>query len=937
MAASSRPDLPPTKGKKASPEALHTFMEYVFKPDMPYRIGIRRLLNRARLYRMGTQWLEPVLDDGFMSADWSILQQDDLNGIPMPVQNETFPIVTREAALIVKVGENPYIRPSRNDPKSQKKAKFAKDVLRSSLDEIGIHDLEREGSMHMVTYGTWWQASYMDYDYTKTTRVGVEGALKCPNPDCDMRFASAELNEEEGEALSRQAPGAVTISTGPDPNNQFLDADLQYKATRCPRCTEHKAFGMRGAYAPDGLPRLDTAGNQAQEFGEMMAPGPPALVPHEPTEEEATVGKDFLGRPMGEDLPIGQATIENISPFDANPNPGSQGLDCNARNWEEFAWAVPRSLDWIRARYPENGWKVKAEWGSEIYRYHPVLGGLGSGGITIGGPEMFQNHALVRTFVKRPYMEKEKDEAGVETGKVKRNRGRLVVMSNRVVLEDGDLEVERKEKPGTFIARMHFDWAQWEQRDREAHGLGVPELIFSQQDTVNTNKSQQMDARHRMANPKWMAPDGTSFSYKGGASSNYTSDFLLYRNADKKEKQGPTPFPGITIPSGVFQEFQLDLDAMPRIALAAEVEQGDPPGGVTAYSALLLLAQKAADSRKPRNERIRDMKSRLYRHHLELIQEFYREPRLYRMRGNNDKWSVYEFLGADLQGEVDVQFDIEPVIDVGVSKREGIKMGLDLGTIVADSIPAKARINQALEISNEINQDSNLQVARAQDEFIAWTLKDRPPLIREMTGTDNHPIHWQVHSEDLQGEEWETRKEVCNWMRVEVALAGWRKDFDSLLAMEQALELQPPVPPDPQIATLAVPGGGPEGYQAALQAYQNSVQILQKIAAMPKLMELRILTVWQQQLMPLGIIPAPDDLSEEADAFRKVIRAEAHAQAHKVLLERETNQVNMGATIAAAPGATQTAQGVVPSAGEAAAPPAAGGAGMGAVPTPPPS
>jgi hypothetical protein len=910
-------------------------MEHVFKPDLPYRIGIRRLLNRERLYRMGTQWLEPVLDDGFMSADWSILQQDDLNGIPMPVQNELFPIVTREAAMLVKVGENPYIRPSRNNPANEKAAKLAKDILRSSLDEVGVHDLEREGSMHITTYGTWWQVSYMDYDFTKTTRVGAEGALRCPTEDCDVRLASAALSEEEGEKIAAVSPDAVSITEGPDPNNEYMDPELQYKMVRCPRCTSHKGMGMKPSFEETGLPRLGAAGQPAQEFGEVEMPGPPALVPHEPTEEEATAGTDFLGRPLGEDVPVGEAVLENVSPFDANPNPSSQGLDCNPRNWEEFGWAIPRSLDWIRSRYPENGWKVKAEWGSEIYRYHPVLGGLGSGGITVGGPEMFQNHALVRTFVKKPYMEKVLDEDGKETDKAKRNLGRLIIEANHVILLDTTLEVESKDRPGVYVRRYHFDWVQWELRDREPHGIGPIELLFSQQDTINTNKSQQMDTRHRMANPKWIAPDGTEFTYKGGAGSNYTSDFLYYRVADKKYRKEfkPEPFPGLTIPAGVFQEFQSDIDAMPRIALAAEVDQGEPPGGVTAYSALLLLAQKSADSRKPRNERIRDMKRRIYRHHLELIQEFYREPRVYRMRQNNDKWSVKEFIGLDLNGEVDVQFDVEPVIDIGVAKREGVQLGLQLGTIKADSAPAKARINQALEITNEINADQNQQVERAQNEYIAWIQKDKPPIIREMTGTDDPLIHWQQHTEDLQGEEWEDRKEACEWWRVELALTTWYEDFKALMSMEELFKGQPPIPPIPDIALAEAPVGGPEVYGAAMKKYQMDMQIKAKLDALPKQTELRILAIWQETLKPLGLVPEDFDQTDQALAFRKVVRAEAHAQGHRYLLEKRTMNVNMGADMAAAPGASTTDQGTVPSAGEPALPPVAGGAGDGAVPS----
>jgi hypothetical protein len=947
---SVRPPLPPTKGKDASPDRLNAFITHLFRPNIPYRIGVRRLLNRARLYKGGVQWIEPVLDDGFMSADWTIMQQDDMNGIPMPVQNEIFPLVVREAALIAKVGERPYVRPNKDSPRVTKAAKLAKDVLLSHLEDIAWPDKEREGSTHCATYGQWWTASYMDYDWTKTARVPVEGALACPEAGCDVTFASKELTEEQALKIQETSPDAVAISEGPDPNNQFADPDLSYSIQKCPRCTEHTGFGMKPSFDDgSGMPRLTGSGNQAQEFGQVKQAGAPALVPHDPTEEEYKTGKDFLGKPLGEDLPIGEAVIDNISPFDAAPNPSGQGLDTNPENWEEFAWATPRSLDWIRSRYPENGWKVKAEEGSELWRYHPVLGGLGSAGVTIGAPEFFQNHALVKVFAKRPYMAKsgvDDTEKDIPDEKPYRNHGRLIVMANNVVLADLDFEVESQNNPGTWLPRIHFDWAAWELRDRECFGIGIPECLFSQQDAINTNKSQQMDARHRGANPKWMAEDGVEFTYKGGSGSGYTSDFLTYHKS-RADMQPPTPFPGITIPAGVFQEFQNDIEAMPRIVNAAEIEGGDPPGGVEAYSALLLLAQKAADTRKPRNERIRDMKRRIFKHQLELIHEFYRETRVYRVRGSNDAWSVKEFLGRDLVGQTDVRFDVEPVIDVGVAKREGIQLGIRLGTIVADTAPAKRRLNQALEITNEINEDPNQQVDHAENEAIAWADANEEPLIDESGDSDE--IHWQQHKEDFGDEEWTDRKKAAQWKNFLRVIWGWDEEFKGLLEQEATFKVSPPVPPPTQMALVPQPGAQ-EAFLGAQKVYEAQVETMQKIQALPKVMEDRIMAVWKQKLTAAsmsqpgevdpqtGMLGSPKPAAytppvepEATEAFQKCFRFAAHMEAHRVRLEVKAQAANAGIAQAAAPGASMTDQGLVPSAGQAASLPPGGSAGNGSV------
>ena len=225
---------------------------------------------------------------------------------------------------------------------------------------------------------------------------------------------------------------------------------------------------------------------------------------------------------------------------------------------------------------------------------------------------------------------------------------------------------------------------------------------------------------------------------------------------------------------------------MKRTMMRAEVDSGEPPKGVDAFSALQLLEKKSNEGRKPRTERFRGMKRRIYKHQLLLMHEFYREKRYYRVRGKNDKWAVKAFIGADLHGQTNVMLEDEPIIDVAIARRTGIMTGIQIGTVKAGPASANRRINRYLEIPLDINEDENNQVDLAETELSEWFKEGVEPVIDE-DGDDNN-IHWQVHKEELNREERREMKKQCHWSEVLLAITGWK---DQLKGIEAA-ELLPP-------------------------------------------------------------------------------------------------------------------------------------------------
>lgn len=869
-----RPELPPPKGKDADPGKLKTFMDWVFRQNTPYRLELRRRLNRARLYRQSLQWLEPAMNaDPTATADWQVMTQPSMNGIPMPVLNKIFPRVTRESALLVKVGSKPSVRPDSDDPKIEQAAEVGRSALVSKLEDLSSGDKDREGSTRCTTYGTWWEARWWDIDFTKTEMMPVTSAVGC---GCGFQLADPNIPDEEtAMGLNAQRPGSITMSPGPVSPNPLIMPDDVFTATSCSDC------------------------------GGELSP----IIP----DKNAV---DKIGRPMGEDIPIGDINYEILSAYDAYPDPSSQGVQSSPTSWEEFGWQMPRSLDWLKNRY-ENGDLVKAESSSDLFQYHPIVGGLGGVAIGLGSPGLFENHAMWSCFAKKPYIEK-------INGIRKKNLGRLVIMAGRHVMYDGDLMIESRRKKGLFIPGFDFDWAQWELRDLEAHGIGMVELVWSQQDAINTSKSQVMDTRHRHGSPKWLLEQGIDMSYVGGADSQYNSDYLYFYRTDPATQEPPIPFGDKLFSGEVWKEIEYDESSIDDTIMAREVESGNPPGGVEAYSALLLLAQKAAEGRTPRVERIRDMKTRRYRYFLELMAHFYVEERFYKITEKNNKKKVKSFLGKDLMGQTDIMLEDEPIIDLGIVKRETLAMGIRYGSITLNTAADKMRFNRALEIPLDVQEGPNIQVETAEGEFQSWLDDNTEPVI-DHDGDDN-VIHWQVHKEDLSRQQWVDLKELCQWNKVLLLTWGWKEQLTQLTAQEAAFKAQPPIPPVEQKVQI-----DPAAYQSEIQSYQMSKMVMDQIAQMPKAIELRILMIWTRMLAQAQFTPAPADPNgvgagmDATKAFTKVMRAEAHAAGHNWISRMENTAADQGMAIPSAPGGVTNQAGMIPSTGEAAKTP--GGAG----------
>lgn len=915
-----------------------TFLDHVLSPDNTYRLERFSIWERVRLMKQNNQWLEPDMsDDPTQTPFWKVTEVDETNWSPMPVQNEMIEPLQNETARLQGNGSRPYIKPTEDTPDKQRAAKLSRDVLLDRLDVLRWREHEHEGVTSCVDFGTWVFRTGWDIDYSKTIKTPVLTAKKCPECDFTVADPSVPPKRVMGMVDDPMMQGRLNVQSMKDENNPLNPATYRAKVTHCLTC--------QAPPTPPAAPAIPGEMMPAELAAPSSAWAPPELEEYMPKPEQAKNGFDHFKRPLGEDTPIGEVYVENVSVFDYYPE--NQGLEVKFNQVMENGQATIRSLDWIVNHYPENGAKVQAEDAATLMKWHPVAG---SSRHAMGGGEkdLFQNHALVREWHKDPWVVIDE-----HTKIPKLNRGRSLVMAGPIVLLDDDFMIECKDKTGQptgdLIPRIQYQVVPWEVREKELFGLGAGELIMPQQVTINTMLAQVQDARHRFGSPKLLAEEGTDLIYAGFADTGYQSDVYYYRPGSEGAK--PEPFGNIQMDQEWTNEYNIYVDSIHRAVGTMDAETGGTPGGGKAEwsaQALMYLGEKASERRKNRIDRIREAKRRAYKHMLQLIQEKYREDRDYRVKrvSTSERISIKKFKGLDLQGQHDVVFDDEPAYDTRLVRQAAMKEGLQAGTIIPDTASARRKINRELGAPLDINEEQNKQVERSIDEFCLFFDEGRDPAVSQRG--DDHTIHFQQHMLDLMGDEAEQLMSDVDWSQIELALWGWEEDFDALMAMEQQIKLNPPgdkpLAPMPGLDGKVAPGAAEE----ALAQWQHAKQIQATLAAMPKALELRIFEFQKQYLEKTGIfnqqqatpglapgltvpgMPAPPavvDLPRQ-NAAHRILRFKAHAEAHYRLSQAEAAKAAGGAMAPAAPGGIETASGTKPGAPGEAIP--GSGAGPGA-------
>jgi hypothetical protein len=890
---------------------LKSFLDQIFVPTSPVRLKKESIWNRGRLYRQGDQWLMPLVSDGTINYNWIPIRLGKrTTPFPMPVVQKYSPAIENEAARLVGVGSKPSIITDDDDPATVKGARYAKNALQDLNRRMNFDDQQARGTYHMPQYGQWIQKDWWGHDELEKTRIAVATAVGCPN--CDYVLADKNLPPDQGKALAAQAPHAINHQVFQDPANPYTEPRVLSQANACPNCPPPP---------PPAPPSIeDMAASSMGAEGAPAPPAPPAeppwpyrLQPYAPTFDEAATRKDALGRTLGEDVPLGDVMSEVVSPWDWWPEGG--GLETDIHTMQEFGQESIRSIPWIKRHYPKTSEGVRAENASEMFEHHPVLGSfILSGYVTEG---ILDNHCRVREWYCKP------------TAEFPHGRAMVIALGGNIVLMDDDYEIESLQPghEGTFVPRVEYDVAQWEERDREVWGISMGEYgLFKLQDVINLTKSQIQDIRQKWLSPKMIFRSGMNVRFAGGPGSQFPADSWTIDSADPNEK--PFVFGNTAPDTGVYQEMDRDERHVQDLAGQGTAELGNvAPNTELNYSALLLAANKSAERRKPRIDRTRRMKVRRYEYRLLLMQEMYAEDRLMRVLGTNDKTTLERFTGLSFNGQIRVEFEDEPLVDVSIARRASLKQSQEMGALKVDTAAGAREINRLLELPADINKHSNIQVERAEEEFQRWKKGYKPGLDPQ---GDEHMAHFNQHEDDLRGRDAIDKIDSLGpnvWSQVLAACYTWNRALKAIegaeLLLNQAMAAaQAPPPPGP-------PPDAPRSEAMHAQVAKETIEqkrneqiaaLEQQVTPFPKDTQGRIEMLWTAFCAP--IMPTLQPVQQETLA--QLIIWKAHSLAHWNEVQVQALQAMAGMPQASAPGAQQTPEGMVPMPGGGPVVPAPG-------------
>jgi hypothetical protein len=840
-----RPDPPPipTDIEKISKDKQHAtlcrqFLNYAIRYNTTKRAELERGWNRYRSFDMGKQWLIPArtsLSAGRLWFAWEPLElRRGQSPFPRPVYNIFSPAMQEEVARLVKVGTKPYMKA--DDPQKADAAILAKNVLTYRNNKTGWRKQNRLGCYQMAMFGQWIEMSRWETNFLNTWRAPATGAVQCENfPGCDYVLAEQQIPTEVADQMSSRNPASVGfLSDGEGPT-----ADAY--AARCPRCN--------GNLVEADLPR-DYYLNK----------------------------EDVIGRPLTRDQALGEDVTEVMSCYSAFP--ANQGVGYQtAEDMEEIAFRTPRSVPYLRARY-ENAADLTPMVDVSILEHHPSV--AGGWGLSPGHEGLWNNHRVEDLYIMKPTKDFPK--------------GMLIAMSGDRLLNHAPLLM-----PGTDIPRIEVGWAQWELRENEVWGKPLSEDMASLQTQVNSSLAQGHDIMQKFTSPKVMLHEGMALNFQGGANSNFPGDVWTMNTRGippDLAKNFPHFFGNTGVPESIFKMLEIAKDQVPDVSGARAPEIGNVSGAELNYSALLFAAQKSAERRGPRTQDLRDLKVAVWNHRLRCIASFYREDRLVEFQDERDQKQVKYIRGLQLQNQTTVTLEDEPIVDSGVARRASITQAISMGTlrtsVAGGTYSADRKINRAIDLPEELNEDRNVQDDRAHAEWRDLAEYGTAPFVDRTS--DDHTIHYQNHDLAMSGREGRQLKQQLvgfqlptgrttgpeyGWTEILRITWRWEEMFNQLLTAQQLVKTADP----PQVMLQKLTAIGANRVEAAgkVQQAMQQLAMAQKMLGaggtpFPQELELQIEEVFVRMLEAAGLIVI--------EPLAILTRFNAHRLAHWKLLQQ---------------------------------------------------
>ena len=429
----------------------------------------------------------------------------------------------------------------------------------------------------------------------------------------------------------------------------------------------------------------------------------------------------------GEPVHLGEIQVTAVSPFEVFPDPKCKSPGINECRWLIHGYKL--SVDEAVARYGTEFEKDEERDGGEVTlekQFQTLVGGTGyADGVTNTMYEEDGDMVTIKEYWENP--------------NPINPAGKYVVFTKNKVIYDGELPYGMDNIPFAKYDDIYVIDRFW--------GMSTVEQLIPLQVEYNKTRSQILENRNLMANPKWVAPTD---SIANKEAINSEPGEIIWYNAIQGIAP-PQPMAMPSPPAYLFQQEDRILNDLQIVSgISDVVMRSAPPTGVESGRAMAILAEKDESRMSTTVQSFETALSKVGKYCIQLAKIFYDEQRAIRISGTDNIARIIYLKGANLSSPEDIAVTIGQ--GLGFSRLARIELLLEMWDRGLMRDPQK--LIHLLEFGDDkgVNEEQNMDRNNASVENL---MMSQGQAAQPMPWED-HIIHLEVHRKFIKSEDFKS-------------------------------------------------------------------------------------------------------------------------------------------------------------------------------------
>jgi len=429
-----------------------------------------------------------------------------------------------------------------------------------------------------------------------------------------------------------------------------------------------------------------------------------------------------VGKKGKEEIHEGMPAVEVLSLFEVC-------WDRAAARWKDVRWYVVdrlRTCEAIKATY---GIDVPPEDNITVSNVYDGKLSVLSGNDFDMGSSTPKNCARVRECVEMPSPDYPK--------------GRTIIISNGIELytdEDigfGDEDTTDRILPLFPLVHIRIPG--------KIVGSSVVEQVMPVQREYNKSRSQIIENKNQMANPKWLV-EGEALCNEQEITDEPGQVLHYVQGTNPPVMSQPT-----ALGADVDKNIERCLEEMMYISGQQEVSHGSTPAGVTSGVAIQYLQEQDDTKLGPTIAQYARFKRDYMSYLLKMVKFKFTEDRTIKLVGKNKRVDALTLKGSDLTS-FDIRFDEMSLTQLTKAGKQQHVMELVTAGVLNPQMDRDLIIRMLeLGITDELYDGLEIDVQQALNENAKWTKGELDTITRDFF---NHEVHVAQHNKFRKGDEY---------------------------------------------------------------------------------------------------------------------------------------------------------------------------------------